>query len=354
MEKKLNPNPISRSNLPKHIKQGHKLVFSRKDLSQREADLFALMMAQMKDSDWEKSTPQYNFTASQLSEWLNINSKHVGSILSPAAERLSSYKIGIKVEGSTGDLEFDYKPLFKNIRYKKGVLTMVPNDMLESDYIEYKQGFALITTKTYLDIKQEYAKRLYEILSRFKKGGYEVHYIYIDELKGLFGLLDESGRLKKNKSSFKNNGVFMKRCIRDSIEILRDHPIAQKEFLFLESDSNEMGYELKTQGKRISQIKFLIRWLNKGTTEELNTHEALKTIKELISKQLIQKEKLSTEELTKLMFSYQYLGQDEEAKKVKKALTTTTVRSKNIETEKEKKLRDEVDALIELTKNIDY
>lgn len=354
MDKKLNINPISRSNLPKHIKQGHKLVFSRKDLSQREADLFALMMAQMKDTDWGKSTPQYTYTASQLSEWLNISSKHVGSILSPAAERLASYKIGIKVEGTSRDFEFDYKPLFKNIKYKKGVLTMVPNDMLESEYIEYKQGFALITTKTYLDIKQEYAKRLYEILSRFKKDGYEMYFITIDELKGLFGLLDESGKLKKNKSSFKNNGVFMKRCIRDSIKILRDHPIARKEFLFLESDTKEVGYELKTQGKKISEIKFLIRWLNRGTTEELNTHDALNTVKQLISKQLIKKEKLSPSELTQLMFAYRYLGQDEEANKVEKALNTNKMINKDKEDDKEKQLRDEVNSLIELTKGIDY
>ena len=181
-----------------------------------------------------------------------------------------------------------------------------------------------------------------------------MHYIAIDELKGLFGLLDESGRLKKNKSSFKNNGVFMKRCVRDSIEILRGHPIARKEFLFLESESNDIGYELKTQGKKISEIKFLIRWLNKGTTEELNTHDALNTVKELISKQLIQKEKLSPAELTKLMFAYRYLGQDAEANKVEKALSTHSALNKNKENDKEKQLREEVSSLIELTKNIDY
>ena len=56
------------------------------------------------------------------------------------------------------------------------------------------------------------------------------------------------------------------------------------------------------------------------------------------------------------MFAYQYMGQDEEAKKVEKALTTNTTNNKNIDIddEKEKKLRDEVDALLELTKDIDY
>ncbi|CAM4057370.1 MULTISPECIES: replication initiation protein [Pseudoalteromonas] len=355
MTKQLSNKPISRNNLPKHIKQGHKLVFSRKDLSQREADLFALMMAQMKSGDWANTTPQYTFTASQLSEWLKIDSKHVGSILSPAAERLSSYKIGIKVENEDGDEDFDYKPLFKRIRYKKGLLTMVPNDMLESEYIEYRQGFALITTKTYLDIKQEYAKRLYEILSRFKKDGYEMHFIKIEELKGLFGLLDEKGKLKKNKASFANNGVFMKRCIRDSIEKLSNHPIARKEFLFLNSENNEVGYELRTQGKKISEIKFLVRWVDKGTVEELNTHDALKIVKELISKQVTSKQKLSPAELTQLMLAYRYLGQDEEADRVEKALQAFQKSEPEFEEyEEEKGVKDELASIMQLTKDIEY
>lgn len=355
MTKQLSNKPISRNNLPKHIKQGHKLVFSRKDLSQREADLFALMMAQMKSGDWVNTTPQYTFTASQLSEWLNIDSKHVGSILSPAAERLSSYKIGIKVENEDGDEDFDYKPLFKRIRYKKGLLTMVPNDMLESEYIEYRQGFALITTKTYLDIKQEYAKRLYEILSRFKKDGYEMHFIKIEELKGLFGLLDEKGKLKKNKASFANNGVFMKRCIRDSIGKLSNHPIARKEFLFLKSENNEVGYELRTQGKKISEIKFLVRWVDKGTVEELNTHDALKVVKELISKQVTSKQKLSPAELTQLMLAYRYLGQDEEADRVEKALQVFQKSEPKFEEyEEEQDVKDELASIMQLTKDIEY
>lgn len=355
--KKVSEKPLSRNNLPKHIKKGHKIVFSRQDLSPREADLFALMMAQMKSADWENTTPQYKFTAHQLSEWLNIDSKHVGSILRPVAERLSSYTIGIKVEKSVGGNEdaFNYKALFKNIRYENRELIMVPNDMLESEYIEYKQGFALITTKTYLDIKQEYAKRLYEILSRFKKDGYEMHYIQIEELKGLFGLLDERGNLKKAKGSFKNNGVFMERCIRSSIEKLRSNPITRKEFLFLESDNKELGYELKRQGNRISEIKFLVRWLDKGTLEELNNHDALKTIRELEVKRITKKQKLSIPELTSLMMAYRQVGNEEQAAKIEKALTIAE--QENIEndtSDEEMKIMEQISSLIEQNDDIEY
>ncbi|MDF5188594.1 replication initiation protein, partial [Vibrio parahaemolyticus] len=187
--------PVVSDNLPKHIKKGHQLVFSRQDLSAREADMFALMIAHMKANDWEHSTPHYEFTSHQLSEWLGVESKHIGSNLSPVANRLASRKIGIKIETCKGDVEFDYRPLFKHIAYKNGTLTMVPNDMLKSEYIEYNQSFALINTRNFFDVKKEYSKRLYELLSRFKDKGFEMHQQKLEELKGVFGLLDEAGKL---------------------------------------------------------------------------------------------------------------------------------------------------------------
>ena len=47
--------PIVNDNLPKHIKKGHQLVFSRQDLSAREADMFALMIANMSVDDWKNT-----------------------------------------------------------------------------------------------------------------------------------------------------------------------------------------------------------------------------------------------------------------------------------------------------------
>ncbi len=94
--------PLVSDNLPKHIKKGHRLVFSRQDLTVREADMFALMIAHMKKDDWEHDTPHYEFSTQQLSEWLGIATKHVGSNLSPVANRLASRKIGIKCESKRG------------------------------------------------------------------------------------------------------------------------------------------------------------------------------------------------------------------------------------------------------------
>lgn len=347
--------PVVSDKLPKHIKKGHQLVFSRQDLSAREADLFALMIAAMKASDWEQDTPHYEFTSHQLSEWLNINSKHIGSNLNPVANRLASHKIGIKIENGKGDIEFDYRPLFKHIKYKNGTLTMVPNDMLKTEYIEYNQGFALINTHNFLDLKKEYSKRLYELLSRFKDHGFEMHPQKLKELKGIFGLLDEAGKLKKDKSSFKNNSVFMKRCIRDSIDELAKHPIIKKELLFLESAKGDKGFELIKKGNTIVEIKFLFRWLQQGNVEELNQHDAKHTIQQLEMKRLQNKERLSEEELMKLSMAYRYIGRDEQADKIDQSLAKrqSTPEPSTDSTEIDSML-EKIETLIEINDNPDY
>ena len=312
--------PIVSDNLPKHIKKGHQLVFIRQDLSAREADMFALMIAHMKANDWNQSTPHYEFTSHQLSDWLGVESKHIGSNLRPVANRLASRKIGIKIETTKGDIEFDYRPLFKHIAYKNGVLTMVPNDMLKSEYIEYNQGFALINTRNFFDVKKEYSKRLYELLSRFKNRGFEMHQQKIEDLKGVFGLLDETGKLKKDKRSFKNNSVFMKRCVRESIKELTEHPQIRKELLFLEGPKGETGFEVIKKGRTITGIKFLFRWIKIGSIEELNQHDALKTIRELELKRLQDRKKLTETELETLTIAYRYVGKEQNALKVEESL----------------------------------
>ncbi|MBY5948417.1 replication initiation protein [Photobacterium rosenbergii] len=306
--------------LPKHIKKGHQLVFSRQDLSAREADLFALMMAHMKEPDWFNNTPVYSFSCSQLSEWLEIDSRHVGSILSPVAERLSQRKVGIRGVSEKGDEEFDYIPFFKRLTYKDGKLMMIPNDELRTEYIEYNQGFALINTRNFFNLKKEYSKRLYELLSRFKTEGTTMKVQNIDDLKGLFGILDEKGKLKADKSSFKNNSVFMKRCIRDSIDEISTNPQTRKELLFLTSDKGEKGYRLYKQGRKIVGIEFLYRWLESGTVQELNLQAAKETIRKLEVKRLQSGEKLGIDELRLLADAYRAIDHIDTAEQIERSI----------------------------------
>ncbi len=307
-------------NLPKTIKKGHQLVFSRQDLSAREADLVALMMAHMKPKDWDHNTPSYEFPCANLSEWLEIDSRHVGSVLAPVAERLKNRAVGIKTVGQGGDTEFDFIPFFKRLKYANGVLIMIPNDELRSEYIDYHQGFALINTKNFFNLKREYSKRLYEILSRFKNKGTAMHPQSIQDLKGYFGILDERGKLKADKTSFKNNSVFMQRCIRESILEISKNRNTHKELQFLTSETGDLGFRLIKQGRRIVGIEFLCQWLESGTVQALNTQQAQKTIRELETKRLQSGVRLEIKELQLLADAYRAIDRIDIAEKIEESL----------------------------------
>jgi plasmid replication initiation protein len=337
--------PISES-LPKHIKKGHQIVFSRQNLSPREADMFAIMMAYMSPEDWITHTPTYKFNCHQLAEVFEIESRYVGIILDPAAERLSKKTIGIKTENAKGEVEFSYTPLFKKIEYKNGVLTMRPNDELKSDYIEYNKGFALINTRNYLKLKREYSKRLYELLSRFKNGGTKLPVYTINELQGLFGLLDHKNKLKSDKSSFSNNSVFMQRCIRDSIIELNDNTQVKKELhFFKDTKSEQLGYEAIKQGRKYVGIKFLYKWVSGVGVESLNNQAAMEIVRTLETKR--RDMPLTIKELTHLSDAYRALNKHDIVDKINKTIDT-----RQKQEEEQSKAIDETNAVENLLKEI--
>ncbi|MFT5852343.1 MAG: plasmid replication initiation protein [Colwellia sp.] len=300
--------------LPLHTKKGHQLLFSYQDLSARESDLFTILMSFMKDDDWLNETPEYQFSSHNLSKWLGIDNKHLASSLNPLCERLSEKKMGFK-DSNTGD--FDYIPLFKRFRYKNRELTIVPNDILKEQYIAYRNGFALISTDNQLSLKREYTKRLYEILCRFKgKDGRYLKPLGIKELQGMFGILNEKDELKRDKKSFKNNSVFMKRCIKESIEELCSNPNTKKEIMFLPGERGSLGYSTHTIGNKIMKIEFLYRWISKSSNTELTELSPDKIILMLENKRTMEKIKLSVEELESLAAAYASIGQTDRSDKI--------------------------------------
>lgn len=340
--------------LPKHIKKGHQLVFSRQDLSAREADLFALMMAHMKASDWDDRAPVYAFSCAQLSDWLHIESRHVGSILSPVAERLSQRKVGVRNLSDKGDEEFDYIPFFKRLTYKDGNLFMIPNDELKIEYIEYNQGFALINTRNFFYLKREYSKRLYELLSRFKTEGTRIKIQNIEDLKGLFGILDEKGKLKSNKNSFKNNSVFLKRCVRDSIEEIAINLQTRKELLFFTSENGELGYRVQKRGRRIISIEFLYRWLESSTIQELNLQDVKETIRKLELKRLQSGERLKIEELQLLATAYRAIDHFDTANEIETSINQATGKAKLNDNHNLEMMLAQIEALKVMGDNPEY
>lgn len=279
------------------------------------------MIANMKQEDWDNQTPEYRFTAAQLSEWLGLSNRAIGSQLKQVVGRLASRKIGIIIE-KQGDTEFEFTPLFKKATYKDRMLTLIPNDALSKEYIEYNQGFSLINTKSFLGLKREYTKRLYEILSRFKTDGTSLKPIEVDDLRAFMGLLNEDGSLKANKTSFKNNSVFISRCIKESIEELSEDPKTRKEILFLESEDG-LGLKLHKHGRNIHAVEFLYRWINTTTpVDKLNFEDAKRNITRLETKRLTTEEPLTVDELELLASSYRSIDEEEKAQFVEEALAS--------------------------------
>lgn len=307
-----------RDTLPLHTKKGHQLLFSYQDLSARESDLFTILMSFMKAEDWDNKTPEYQFSSHNLSRWLGIDNKHLASSLNPLCERLSEKKMGFK-DTNTGD--FDYIPLFKRFRYKNRELTIVPNDILKDAYIAYQSGFALITTDNQLSLKREYSKRLYEILCRFKgKGGQFLKPLGIKELQGMFGILNEKDELKSDKKSFQNNSVFMKRCIKESIEELCSNPNTKKEIMFLPGDRGTLGYTTHTVGNKIVKIEFIYRWITKNSNTELCELLPDQIIKVLEEKKNMKRIRLTIDELESLATAYATLGQTSRSELIIKSI----------------------------------
>ena len=149
----------------------------------------------------------------------------------------------------------------------------------------------------------------------------------------------------------------MKRCIRESIKELSEHPQISKELLFLESSQGDKGFEVVKKGRTITGIKFLFRWIKLGTIDELNQHEAMKTIKDLELKRLQNQVRLTESELESLAIAYRYVGKESHALKVEESLSRRhlTQDEQNHEDDNElESLIEKIETLSELSDSPDY
>lgn len=278
-DKRFQVTTANTKELPKtFFRKSHELVFSQMSLTAREHDMMALFLSRLNREHWldyiEKRdiyAPQYTFSGDVLKEWFGLSSKQLYPTLRPVAERLSSRKIGISNDNSE---EFDFIPLFARVKYHKGSLTIVPNTELIHAYVDYSAGHAQINHHSFRSLKSEHSKRLYTLLSRFKDSNTKLHPQSIESLHGIYGLLDEKGKLFKK--SYVQNKVFIERCIKKPIEEMANSADVLKELRFLvDEETGNLGFKSIYQGKRIVAIAFLYRWIGSNNRAEKLAREAL-------------------------------------------------------------------------------
>ncbi|MEZ9987326.1 replication initiation protein, partial [Vibrio sp. 10N.261.49.A3] len=143
----------------------------------------------------------------------------------------------------------------------------------------------------------------------------------IEDLKGLFGLHDPAGKIKSGKRSFSNNSVFIDRCIKASIKGIEEDSETNQEIMFYDSeDGRTHGYEVYREGRKISKIKFLYRWVEKkGPVQKLNIEDIKRIISSLEMKRVGGSE-LTTDELKNLSHCYTSIGEQDRASKINVAI----------------------------------
>lgn len=294
--------------MPAEVKKGHEFLFARQGLSPLEQDMLLLFFTQIErehaDAAGEVMMPTYRFDAGVLCQWFNVpSSRNLASVLRPAASRLAGQVVGLEQrKGST--VRFDYRPIFARVAYEDGVLTMVPNQMMWPELFEYSRGFALINHRTMRSIKGQYAKRLYELLSRFKDNGSRLYMIRIESLMGVMGVFDQDNKIQvKSFDGPRGVTIFVDRCVRGAIRELMEHPEVKQELAFLEVEGGSRGYRTIKEGGKITKIEFQYFWIPaKGSVDEAIVAEARATIVKLTK--LRAHRKLTDEELNDLLNAY--------------------------------------------------
>ncbi|NOI31821.1 replication initiation protein [Vibrio coralliilyticus] len=240
-----------------HLKS-HSMVFSALDLTQKMQDMMGMMFTRMKEKDWEVDgkSPVYTWNIDELSKWFGVKKSQMAATLQKPSKALTECTAGF--EDDNGD--FAYKPLFKDVSYRKGTLTMIPNDRLKDQYLVNvsDKGFAKVDNKIFRALKNPNAKRLFDFISRFK-AEYDLYPMSVERIQIYLGVISPKG--KPLKKSYVNETEFITRLIKPALEHIAACPNISGKLELIEKDGL-LGYELlpKSNGKLL--IKFNVRWVN--------------------------------------------------------------------------------------------
>ena len=235
----------------------------------------ALLLSRLHKDHWSSfidgtaiRAPVYQFNSDVLTEWFGVKKDDLYNTLYQPSDSLSAKRIGLR---NPEKKEFDFINLFKRLTYKNATLTIIPNDELINEYQGISQGHAQVDHRVFRMLKKEHSKRLYPLLCRFKSEHTQLHPLSIEELHSFFGLLNTSGELIKK--SYANNKVFMDRCIRATIEEIRQcDPNIRFEIC---GDTGTVGYKAIKKGRKIEKIQFLFSWNFPKNREEKKEREKL-------------------------------------------------------------------------------
>ena len=133
----------------------------------------------------------------------------------------------------------------------------------------------------YLALTDTHSKKTLDLLSRFKSGN-RLYPISVKKLQYLYGVFGVDGKLLK--PTYKSPTTFMRRVIAPSLKAIANSEASRERISILMSESGTLGYELVDGANGESNVRFLYKWFDCFSEDEVD--EANKELEDLLLKNM--------------------------------------------------------------------
>lgn len=161
------------------------IVFAKQDYTPLQKDIFTVAVSQLDTGVNVQPDLFQNKTVS-------ITAKMLGTVTEKNYQRLKQEckemtKKHIEISNDEKQ-EFEFIVPFPRIKYRKGLIELTMFADVIQSFMELKNGYAEFYVRESLSLEHFNKKRLYEMLSSYKKRNVPVWTVYDDELKFYFGM----------------------------------------------------------------------------------------------------------------------------------------------------------------------
>lgn len=161
------------------------IVFARQTFTPLQKDIFTLAVMQLETGMNIQPDLFHNQTVTVTLKMLSEVSTKLYTRLKQECKELALKQLEISDDKKE---EFDFIQPFPRIKYRKGVIELTMLADVAQSFLELKKGYAEYYIRESLSLEQFNKKRLYELLSSYKKRNSPVWTVYDDELKHLLGM----------------------------------------------------------------------------------------------------------------------------------------------------------------------
>lgn len=313
---------------PRNMRKSHDMLFSDLVMGRLEMDLFAMLLATAMDDPRAQEVRRsivenqhkeesyelmYQFSTEALVSWLNIEKESVRGTMRQVAEKIMSRPVGLH-RYQTKEDGFAYISPFRKIEWKRGVLSIIITGEALVLMLDITRGYGNVNLPVYFALKSAYAKRLYEMLSRFKFDS-RLNNIPIETMRHYLGVMvaDPKGK-SKPKPTYAITANFIRDCIREPLKMI-SRQCAQELTLMADPDNpNNIGFRPIKVGHNVVAIEFLYRW-----TKEEEKRDSKQEIVRL-ERRRTDGQTLSIEEMQLLEACYRTVGNEDRANKIAEAI----------------------------------